>query len=192
MCAARPCADQQGLDVHHDSCDVTFNAALDEPESYTGSGLRFCGLYSTREYREYAFTYRHVLGRAILYDGRIRHGAEPIESGARTNLVMWLHSSRYRDTRNYELGQTGVHALGPGTADSRCVSHHHDEDYCLFRLRGHEAFCSASGRNHYMRTWRRALQDGRYWQIGTTYKDWAVSSSAAASASEAGQQQCAA
>eukprot|EP00908_Phaeocystis_cordata_P014353 Transcript_25454.p4 GENE.Transcript_25454~~Transcript_25454.p4 ORF type:complete len:162 (-),score=45.88 Transcript_25454:820-1305(-) len=80
-------SDQEGLDVHHDSCDITFNAALDESSSYAGAGLTFCGLYSTPLYRNYSFTYRHVLGRAILYDGRVRHGAEPIEAGSRTNLV---------------------------------------------------------------------------------------------------------
>lgn len=126
-------SDQEGLDVHHDSCDITFNAALDDSSSYAGAGLTFCGLYSTPLYRNYSFTvrpftgrpftglaprkrslpcgasctahsralcrltarhppplrrqYRHVLGRAILYDGRVRHGAEPIEAGSRTNLV---------------------------------------------------------------------------------------------------------
>ena len=43
-------------------------------------------------YRQFTFTYTHKLGRAILYDGRMRHGAEPITSGSRTNLVLWLHS----------------------------------------------------------------------------------------------------
>ena len=28
--------DQEGLDVHHDSCDITFNAALDEPALHLG------------------------------------------------------------------------------------------------------------------------------------------------------------
>ena len=51
-------SDQEGLDVHHDSCDITFNAALDESSSYAGAGLTFCGLYSTPLYRNYSFTVR--------------------------------------------------------------------------------------------------------------------------------------
>merc|ERR1712146_468515 len=48
--------DPHGLDIHHDSCDITFNAALDDAGTYEGSGLTFCGLYSTSSYRQYTFT----------------------------------------------------------------------------------------------------------------------------------------
>ena len=162
--------DAHGLDIHHDSCDITFNAALQEPNEYEGSGLRFCGLYSTPEYRRYTFTYRHVLGRAILYDGRMRHGAEPITSGSRTNLVMWAHSSRHRNTVEYEAGNRAAH-LQDGRADPRCVSHHHDTDFCDYRLEGHAAKCGGDGTNVFMRRWRQSMHDNRYWQVGNSVRE---------------------
>jgi len=163
-------SDPQGLDMHHDSSDITFNAALSEPDSYTGSGLRFCGLHSARSYRRHTFTYRHELGRAILYDGRMRHAAEPIQSGERTNLVMWIHSTDFRATPAYAHHSVGTHPNGSGSAEPQCVSYHHDTDYCSFRLPGHEMRCSEGGANEYFWRWRRALKEQSYWTVGTTFE----------------------
>lgn len=180
-------SDSHGLDIHHDSSDITFNAALDAAGSFEGSGLRFCGLYSTRRYRQYSFTYRHTLGRAILYDGRMRHGAEPILSGSRTNLVVWMHASAYRASAAAKANNEPRHEMGAGSADPRCVSHHHDADYCAHRLPGFEAYCpfGADGVNTFMRTWRNALSHERYWQVGTTLDD--VSSSTSGSSDDSAQ-----
>lgn len=169
--SADTASDPEGLDIHHDSSDITFNAALDVSGGYSGSALRFCGLYSTARYRRYSFTYEHALGRAILYDGRMRHGAEPIKLGSRTNLVMWLHSTAFRASREHETGNAPAHALGAGTADPRCVSHHHDTDYCHFDLARRGQHCSADGRNLFMATWRHALQKQEYWRVGVTMDD---------------------
>ena len=73
---------------------------------------------------------------------------------------MWLHSSQYRASPANEEGQRGAHALGPGTADPRCVSHHHDADSCAFGLAGAERWCDRGGRNRYMRSWRRRWKTG--------------------------------
>jgi len=162
--------DAHGLDVHHDSCDITFNAALDEASEYEGSGLTFCGLYSTRRYRDYLFTYRHELGRGIIYDGRQRHGAEPIIAGMRTNLVMWSHSSAYRNSPGYSRQNTPQH-FDDGQADPRCVSYHHDQDYCTYRLPGYTKRCSNSGDNTFRPAWRKALKESRYWNVGAELRD---------------------
>lgn len=162
--------DPHGLDIHHDSCDITFNAALDDASEYSGCGLTFCGLYGEPTYRRYTFTYRHFLGRAILYDGRMRHGAEPISGGMRTNLVMWSHSTAYRGTSAYQRNNQPSHP-STGAADPQCVSHHHDEDYCKFRLPGHEARCGSGGRNTFKTAWRRALKKQSYWKVGNVMRD---------------------
>jgi hypothetical protein len=84
---------------------------------------------------------------------------------------MWLHSSQFRQSNAYALAMAPGHPSGHGTADAACVSRHHDVDYCQFELAGYEAYCAADGRNVYMHAWRKALEDSRYWQVGTTFDD---------------------
>ena len=143
------------------------NAALEEPSEYEGAALRFCGLYSTPKYREYTFTYTHRLGRAILYDGRMRHGAEEIFAGSRTNLVMWSYSSAYRRSPANKKNSRAKHR-DDGKADPRCVSHHHDEDYCAYpSLPKPEGWC-VNGRNAFKPAWRAMLEKDEYWKVQGT------------------------
>lgn len=41
--------------------------------------------------------YEHVVGRGILHRARHHHGAMPITSGERYNLIMWMRSSSVRN-----------------------------------------------------------------------------------------------
>ena len=55
-----------------------------------------CELHQTTPWRsEEDFAIPHMLGRAILHRGRHRHGAHPVTSGERYNLILWCSSSRF-------------------------------------------------------------------------------------------------
>jgi hypothetical protein len=70
-------AGDKGLDMHHDSSEVTVNVCLGK-EGFQGGGLRFCGLAGTGGYRKLQYTLQHVLGRAVVHLGRHRHGADDL------------------------------------------------------------------------------------------------------------------
>jgi hypothetical protein len=74
--AAAPPGDK-GLDMHHDSSEVTVNVCLGR-EGFQGGGLRFCGLAGTSTYRSLQYTLQHVIGRAVVHLGRHRHGADDL------------------------------------------------------------------------------------------------------------------
>lgn len=86
------------LDFHVDASDVTLNVCLGK--EFSGGTLYFrgirCGLCQHTPPRpEEEFEISHVPGRAILHRGKHRHGANPIESGQRYNLILWCNSSRF-------------------------------------------------------------------------------------------------
>ena len=84
-----------GLDFHTDDSDITSSICLGEtnPE-FTGATLQFCGTLGNKNHRQHSYTYYHKIGRAILHKGNRRHGADNIESGTRTNLIICCISSR--------------------------------------------------------------------------------------------------
>lgn len=86
------------LGFHVDIADVTLNVCLGE--TFTGGSLYFegmrCGLcQQTESLPGESFSVDHVPGRAILHRGNHRHGANPIASGRRLNLIIWCYSSTF-------------------------------------------------------------------------------------------------
>lgn len=86
------------LDFHVDASDVTLNVCLGK--QFTGGELFFRGVrcgkcQETPPRPEEEFGYEHVPGRAVLHRGKHRHGAKPIKSGQRSNLILWCNSSTY-------------------------------------------------------------------------------------------------
>jgi hypothetical protein len=86
------------LDFHVDASDVTLNVCLGR--QFTGGELYFrgvrCGLCQQTPPRpKEEFQIVHVPGKAILHRGRHRHGAHPITSGERYNLILWCNSRAY-------------------------------------------------------------------------------------------------
>merc|ERR1739845_319601 len=77
---------------------------------------------------------------------------------------MWTHSTEYRKTPAYR--RNGMPAKKEEPADTRCISFHHDVDYCKFKLPGHEHRCSKSGRNTFKTAWRKELDKEDYWKVG--------------------------
>merc|ERR1712224_582644 len=71
-------------DEHRDASVVTMNLCLGR-EGYEGGRLYFVDPRTGE--RQYL---RFKPGTAVFHRGALRHSAEPITSGERTNLVVWL------------------------------------------------------------------------------------------------------
>jgi len=78
------------LNEHSDSSLVTLNINLNLPgeESSYGSNESNPQIYFVDEQRRYNVSF--TPGMALLHRGMKRHAAYPIQSGERTNLIVWL------------------------------------------------------------------------------------------------------
>ena len=75
------------LSEHRDASVATLNVNLNLPgEAYTGSDLLFRDADGARR------AVRFAPGVAVVHRGAHLHEAVQIESGVRTNLVVWLHA----------------------------------------------------------------------------------------------------
>ena len=88
------------LSEHVDDAEVTLNLCLGRV--FTGSKLLFngirCGHHRQCEARtDELITTDHTLGSALLHLGNHRHRALPLESGHRSNLILWCRSRVYRE-----------------------------------------------------------------------------------------------
>jgi len=117
-----------GLDMHTDDSDVTFNICLGL--DFDGAGLQFCGLMGAANHRKHTYTYRHIKGTCVCHLGRKRHGADDISRGERLNLILWNHSSTYRQSDEY---RNPPYSTEEGPPDEVCVSYTHDRDFGIFK-----------------------------------------------------------
>jgi len=88
------------LDLHYDNSEVTINISLDnqfsDGELYIGrmfTDLPPVPLDSSSDY----CACRHKLGYGLLHRGQQMHGALPLSSGVRHNLIIWMRSSATRN-----------------------------------------------------------------------------------------------
>jgi len=89
--------EQNSLGFHYDDAEVTVNLCLGKV--FTGGDLYFRGLLShPRSLEEENYLYHHQQGQAVFHKGEHRHGALPIKSGSRYNLIIWYRSSLLRKT----------------------------------------------------------------------------------------------
>ncbi|CAE7946726.1 ICU11, partial [Symbiodinium sp. KB8] len=117
-----------GLDMHTDDSDVTFNICLGL--NFTGAGLQFCGAVGTPDHRKHHLTYQHRKGHCVVHLGRKRHGADDITSGERLNLILWNHSSEFRQSRDYRNPPYAREGAAP---DPVCLSYTHDRDFGAYK-----------------------------------------------------------
>lgn len=85
---------QAGMDtslrLHTDASAVTLNINLNTPgEEFTGSEVDFLDP-NTRALNRLTFT----PGMAMIHRGNVAHAAQPITSGERSNIVLWLYGDR--------------------------------------------------------------------------------------------------
>lgn len=97
-----PDADQD-LDLHYDNAEVTVNISLDD--QFQGGELYIGRMYADRldvprnnSATEYC-SCRHRLGFGLFHRGQQMHGALPLSSGVRHNLIIWMRSSSTRNQR---------------------------------------------------------------------------------------------
>ncbi|VCX13071.1 unnamed protein product [Gulo gulo] len=91
------------LGCHYDNAELTLNVALGK--AFTGGALYFGGLFqvSVCDPGGRAWGSRkcpgveHVVGQGILHRGGQLHGARPLGTGERWNLVVWLRASAVRN-----------------------------------------------------------------------------------------------
>lgn len=93
------------LGFHVDDSEVSLNISLGK--EFEGGELFFRGVRCDKHVNgdskpEEVMEYSHVAGRAIMHAGRHRHGAKPITSGHRCNLIMWCRSSEFRELKKYQ------------------------------------------------------------------------------------------
>ncbi|KAF2069017.1 hypothetical protein CYY_009665 [Polysphondylium violaceum] len=81
------------LAFHYDESDVTVNLCLGS--EFTGGSLYFKGILDQPETHSEYFEFQHQVGSALIHIGTHRHGARGLESGSRTNLILWLRRIGY-------------------------------------------------------------------------------------------------
>lgn len=90
--------DDVELSYHFDNAEVTLNVCLGL--EFTGGDLYFGSMRTERGpgKHERWTTYHHSVGRGLLHRAQHMHGARPITSGYRYNLIIWMRSSSVRNT----------------------------------------------------------------------------------------------
>eukprot|EP01126_Amoeba_proteus_P065782 TRINITY_DN9409_c0_g1_i2.p1 TRINITY_DN9409_c0_g1~~TRINITY_DN9409_c0_g1_i2.p1 ORF type:complete len:240 (-),score=34.75 TRINITY_DN9409_c0_g1_i2:160-879(-) len=84
--------EQKSLGFHYDDSEFTLNLCLGS--AFTGGDLYFHGLRDDEVTQDENYVHSHVPGQALLHLGRHRHGAMPITSGERYNLIIWFRCSQ--------------------------------------------------------------------------------------------------
>ncbi|XP_057620528.1 2-oxoglutarate and iron-dependent oxygenase domain-containing protein 2 isoform X1 [Chionomys nivalis] len=83
------------LGCHYDNAELTLNVALGK--AFTGGALYFGGLFQAPAALMEPLEVDHVVGQGILHRGGQLHGARPLGTGERWNLVIWLRASAVRN-----------------------------------------------------------------------------------------------
>ncbi|RLV99832.1 hypothetical protein DV515_00009295 [Chloebia gouldiae] len=83
------------LSSHYDNAEVTLNVSLGK--EFTEGNLYFGDFNQDPSPVPRYMEVEHVVGRGLLHRGGQIHGALPIASGERWNLIVWLRSSAVRN-----------------------------------------------------------------------------------------------
>jgi len=93
--------EQKSLGTHVDQSHITINVCLGK--IFEGGDLYFkCLLKDINSEEKKDLIHTHKKGLAVLHRGDMIHGATPIESGERMNLIIWYRSKEHM-TITYEL-----------------------------------------------------------------------------------------
>ncbi|CAN0371681.1 unnamed protein product [Lampetra planeri] len=86
---------EPGLSQHFDNAEVTLNVCLGK--DFTGGNLFLADM--REEQGEESVEVGHRRGYGILHRGQQMHGAKPITSGERLNLILWMRCSYLRNKK---------------------------------------------------------------------------------------------
>ncbi|XP_074061585.1 2-oxoglutarate and iron-dependent oxygenase domain-containing protein 2 [Macrotis lagotis] len=83
------------LSYHYDNAEVTLNVSLGKDFS---EGSLYFGDFRQEQNQDVQFVeVPHILGQGVLHRGGQLHGAMPLESGERWNLIIWMRASAIRN-----------------------------------------------------------------------------------------------
>ncbi|XP_075690213.1 2-oxoglutarate and iron-dependent oxygenase domain-containing protein 2 isoform X2 [Rhinoderma darwinii] len=83
------------LSCHYDNSEVTLNVSLGK--AFTDGNLYFSDMREVPSNERRYTEVEHTIGRGILHRGQQVHGALPITSGERWNLIIWMRASSIRN-----------------------------------------------------------------------------------------------
>lgn len=127
------------LSYHFDNAEVTLNVCLGS--EFTGGDLYFgsmrtvregskimcscdCFLQQERDPRKHErfSAYQHSVGRGLLHRAQHMHGAYPITSGSRYNLIIWMRSSSVRKSLCPMCDRAPTLVPNPGFGDGYAIT----------------------------------------------------------------------
>ncbi|KAM3936889.1 2-oxoglutarate and iron-dependent oxygenase domain-containing protein 2 [Leptodactylus fuscus] len=83
------------LSCHYDNSEVTLNVSLGK--EFTDGNLYFSDMREVPSNERRYIEVEHTIGHGILHRGQQVHGALPITSGERWNLIIWMRASVIRN-----------------------------------------------------------------------------------------------
>ncbi|XP_068100409.1 2-oxoglutarate and iron-dependent oxygenase domain-containing protein 2 isoform X2 [Hyperolius riggenbachi] len=83
------------LSCHYDNSEVTVNVSLGK--EFTDGNLYFSDMREVPANERRYTEVEHMPGQGILHRGQQMHGALPITSGERWNLIIWMRASSVRN-----------------------------------------------------------------------------------------------
>ncbi|KAG8597593.1 hypothetical protein GDO81_002332 [Engystomops pustulosus] len=83
------------LSGHYDNSEVTLNVSLGK--EFTDGNLYFSDIKEVPSNERTFIEVEHTIGHGILHRGQQVHGALPITSGERWNLIIWMRASSVRN-----------------------------------------------------------------------------------------------
>lgn len=83
------------LSCHYDNSEVTLNVSLGK--EFTDGNLYFSDMKEVPSNERRYTEVEHTVGHGILHRGQQVHGALPITSGERWNLIIWMRASSIRN-----------------------------------------------------------------------------------------------
>ncbi|KAG7318602.1 hypothetical protein KOW79_018357 [Hemibagrus wyckioides] len=83
------------LSYHYDNAEVTLNVSLGK--DFADGNLYFGDMRQVPLNETECVEVEHLVSEAVLHRGQHMHGALPITSGCRWNLVVWMRASRQRN-----------------------------------------------------------------------------------------------
>ncbi|XP_077455941.1 2-oxoglutarate and iron-dependent oxygenase domain-containing protein 2 isoform X1 [Stigmatopora argus] len=83
------------LSYHYDNAEVTLNVSLGK--DFTDGNLYFGDMRQVPLSETECLEIEHRVGEGLLHRGQHMHGALPISSGQRWNLIIWMRSSQERN-----------------------------------------------------------------------------------------------
>ncbi|KAG9261465.1 2-oxoglutarate and iron-dependent oxygenase domain-containing protein 2 isoform X1 [Astyanax mexicanus] len=92
------------LSYHYDNAEVTLNVSLGK--DFTEGNLYFGDMKEVPLSETECAEVEHRVTEAVLHRGQQMHGALPISSGLRWNLIIWMRASRHRNRLCPMCGRT--------------------------------------------------------------------------------------